>query len=73
MNRLELIPRALAASPDMVVMMTSGERAIDNGIEAMRAGRSIAFCTFVIGSLTRQRRIILFIFPGSDLPWNPAV
>jgi diguanylate cyclase (GGDEF)-like protein len=35
---LELIPRALAASPDTVVIMMSGEETIDNAIGAMRAG-----------------------------------
>lgn len=38
MNGLDLIPRSLAASPNTVVMMMSGDQTIDSAIGAMRAG-----------------------------------
>ena len=38
MSGLELIPRVRALSPDTVVMMISGNQAIDNAIEAMQQG-----------------------------------
>lgn len=38
MTGLEIIPQLLSSSPDTVVMMISGEKNIDNAIEAIRAG-----------------------------------
>jgi diguanylate cyclase (GGDEF)-like protein len=38
MSGLEMIPHALASSPDTVVMMISGEQTIESAIEAMRLG-----------------------------------
>jgi EAL domain-containing protein (putative c-di-GMP-specific phosphodiesterase class I) len=38
MSGLEMIPQALAAAPDTVVMMVSGEQTIESAIEALRVG-----------------------------------
>lgn len=38
MTGLELIPHILASSPETVVMMITGEQAIENAIQAIRAG-----------------------------------
>lgn len=38
MTGLEMIPQFLSSSPDTVVMVISGEKNIDNAIEAIRAG-----------------------------------
>lgn len=38
MSGIEMLPRVLASTPDIVVMMISGEQTLDRPIESMRAG-----------------------------------